>query len=273
MQIHNINANHTGLVSAVLSVVAFILVCSYVRKQPMKLRIAFLCLFTALAIPSVLVAVYYFHRLPEMDWFYTMRSWRGSEFLVIFLGCAGGCVAALLPRVLSAFPLFFIILIAVFPYLKPIIYPLNSEDIKENWKGDVCFQATGSTCGPASICTILKSLGSNPSEREAAIASFTNGSGTEAWYLARYARSKGFVARFDFRDTFSPDVGSPAMVGVRMGGMGHFIAVLSIDGDEVTFADPMGGLERLPISKFRKRYSFTGFHMIIKNGSSALGWL
>jgi len=263
MILNIINANLAGLASTFLSVMAFILVCSALRKRSTKLGLALLLLFTLLSIPSLLFTIYYFHILPETAWFYTLRSWQGSEFLAIFVGCAGGSAAALLPRFLEAFPLFAVILIAVFPYVKPLMSPLPSDGFKDHWKNNICYQSTGLTCGPASVCTILKHLGVDATEREVARKSFTSGGGTEAWYLARFARSKGFVAKFDFRKTYSPDVPLPALVGVRLGGLGHFIAVLANEGGTIIYSDPISGLERMPVSQFQKRYTFTGFHMII----------
>ena len=55
------------------------------------------------------------------------------------------------------------------------------------------------------------------------------------------------------------------MVGVRIGGYGHFIAVLDVSGNELTYVDPLSGKTRLPVSEFLMRYEFTGFHMIVSN--------
>jgi ABC-type bacteriocin/lantibiotic exporter with double-glycine peptidase domain len=186
---------------------------------------------------------------------------------VIFLGCAAGCFATLLPRLLLVLPVCGFLAAAVVPYLKPFVYPLRNDRLQDQWEGDVCLQSTVSTCGPASICSILRNLDVTSSEREAAKAAFSYEGGTEAWYLARYVRSKGLVARFYFRETFTPEAGLPAMVGVRVGGMGHFIAVLAVKDGEVSFSDPMGrGMERIPMPEFRRRYKFTGFHMVVTPG-------
>jgi hypothetical protein len=53
-------------------------------------------------------------------------------------------------------------------------------------------------------------------------------------------------------------------VGVRLGGVGHFIAVLDLHDDQITFADPLHGEEHLSLAEFQRRYEFTGFHMVIK---------
>ena len=95
---------------------------------------------------------------------------------------------------------------------------------------------------------------------------FSYEGGTEAWYLARYVRGQGFVARFEFDPAASPAVGCPAVLGVRLGGCGHFIALLEIKDDMVTFVDPLIGEEHLTVSAFQRRYDFTGFHLVITKG-------
>lgn len=258
--------NLTALVSLILSIAAFALSYGWLRKQSTKIRLACLILFWILSTPSLLFASYYLHVIPEQAWFYELHSWRGAEFFLIFFGCATASLASFLSRLLVAFPLFALLAVGAIPYLKPQLAPLPDESLGDHWKGSACLQSTSSTCGPASVCTILKNLGISATEPQVARACFSYGGGTEAWYLARYVRQKGGKARFDFRDTFAPSVGLPAMVGVRMGGVGHFIAVLSIQGDLVKFADPLVGEETLPMDQFRKRYKFTGFHMSVARG-------
>ena len=256
--------NLLGLAALVFSVVAFAATYKLLRHQSPRLRIFFLCAFGLLAIPAIWFAVYYLHILREHEWFYTLRSWPGSEFLVIFIGGAGGAAAALLPRLLLPLPLAVALLLATTPYTKPLVAPLPEPIFQERWHGDVCLQSTPSTCGPASVVTILRRLGVNTTERATARAAFSYAGGTEAWYLARYVRHCGLSPCFDFRGTFSPAVGLPAVVGVRLGGAGHFIAVLDLRDDRITIADPLRGEERLSLAEFQRRYVFTGFHMVIQ---------
>ena len=255
--------NILAAIAIVLSIWGFALTCNRLRPRPKKVRLAFFVAFTLLAVPSLLFAIYYLHVLPERAWFYDVRSWRGAEFLVVFLGCAGGAAASLLPRLLLGLPLFAFMALAVVPYIKPVIGPLPDCLFHEHWAGDACIQSTFSTCGPASVSTILRHFGATVSERATARAAYTYTGGTEAWYLARYVRDRGFIPKFDFRNTFSPTVGLPAVVGVRIGGVGHFIAVLDMNGDNIIFADPLCGEEHLSLSEFQRRYEFTGFHMAI----------
>jgi predicted double-glycine peptidase len=164
---------------------------------------------------------------------------------------------------LLCLPLFAVLIIAVVPPVKPLLVPLSDNEFKDKWKGDACLQSTASTCGPASVATILRHFGINTTEQAIARSAFSYEGGTEAWYLARYIRSCGLSPHFAFRPTFSPNAGQPALVGVRIGRAGHFIAVLEVHNDQVTVADPLSGEVRMPLAKFKRLYEFTGFHMII----------
>lgn len=261
---HSLNANLTGLFAVVLSIVAFALSHRILQSRPVSVRLKVLAVSGILALPSVLFAAYYLHFLPEKEWFYELRSWHGTEFLVVFLGIASGALASLLPRPVLILPLFGFMAMAVLPYLKPLVGPLADEAFREKWEGNACLQSTLSTCGPASVSTIMHRLGVPVSEREIARAAYTYTGGTEAWYLARYIRSKGLKARFLFKKAFAPSEGLPAVVGVLVGNCGHFIAVLEVKNDQVVFVDPMFGPEQLALSEFQDRFTFTGFHLIIE---------
>lgn len=255
--------NLVAVIAVILAIAVFGFAYHALAKRSWKTRLGAFGILSLLSIPAVLFAVYYLHILPEKAWFYTLRSWHGSEFLILFAGAAAGAAASLLPRVLLGIPLFGLVGVGVVPYLKPILGPLPDSAFAENWKGNVCLQSTSSTCGPATVCTILKQLGGEVSEREAARAAYTYAGGTEAWYLARYVRAKGFEAQFVFGHPFSVAAGLPAMVGTQIGGVGHFIAVLSADGDMLTIADPLSGKERMTMADFERRYRFSGFTMVV----------
>lgn len=257
--------NLVGVISVIVSVVAFAISYRRLLARPFPVRLVSLGVFAFFSAPALLFALYYLHVLPERAWFYTLRSWPGTEMLVVFVGCAGGAAASMLPRLLLGVPFSVVLTLGVAPYIKPIIGPVPDSAFQERWKGEACLQSTLSTCGPASVSTILRRLGVSSTEQEIARAAFSYVGGTEAWYLARYVRHKGLVARFDFRPTFSPDAGQPALVGVRMGSAGHFIAVLEVRDGEVTFVDPLEGKQRLSLPEFQSRYKFTGFHMVVKS--------
>ena len=129
--------NFIGIAAVVLSVVGFAVSHRLLRPRPVRVRVQCFCLFALLAVPAVLFTVYYLHVLHDHEWLYTLRSWRGSEFLVVFLGCTGGAVAALMPRVLLTLPLFAVLVVGAVPYLKPVFVPLADDELKNEWQGDV----------------------------------------------------------------------------------------------------------------------------------------
>lgn len=259
--------NFLGIIAILSSILGFYVSHRYFKTKPVRLRLMACAVFGALAIPSILFAVYYLHLLPERAWFYEFRSWQGSELLAVFLGSAGGVLAALLPRFILVIPLGLTIITAAVPYLKMTLSPLDTAKMKDQWKGDACLQSTSSTCGPASVASILRFLGHPASEPQIAKAAHSSATGTEAWYLARYLRSNGFAAAFDFRGTFAPSIPLPALVGVRFGSSGHFIAVLqNVDG-QITIVDPLYGQRTMTLAEFTKFYTFTGFHMCVKKSS------
>ena len=259
------NPNWLGVISAVLAFVAFLAVYRSAKDKPLKRRFSLLILALIAAIPGASFAVYYAHALPEPSWYYQFRSIAGTEFLVVFLGVAGGLAASLLPRVLLILPLLGVAAFSIAPIIKPFIGPIADNDLKDKWDGVVCLQSTPSTCGAASTATILRYLGGAASESELAAEAHSYNGGTEAWYLARAARSRGYDVHFEFASGFSPDGGLPAVVGVRLGVIGHFIAILCQKGDTFLVGDPLIGRELLSREDLQKRYSFTGFHMRIKS--------
>lgn len=256
--------NVSGVAAVVLSAAVFALAHRVLVSRPWQVRLGVFGVFSLLSIPSLLFAIYYLHVLPEKAWFYTLRSWAGSESLILFAGIAAGAAASLLPRVLLGIPLFGLVGMGVLPYLKPVLGPLPDSAFTETWKGGVCMQSTPSTCGPATVSTILKKLGAESLELEAARAAYSYAGGTEAWYLARYVRSKGFSPLFVFGKPFSVAAGLPAMAGTQIGGVGHFVAVLSAEGDMLTIADPLSGEERMTMKDFQRRYQFSGFTMVVR---------
>jgi Peptidase C39 family len=102
-------------------------------------------------------------------------------------------------------------------------------------------------------------------ESKLAVEAHSYAGGTEAWYLARAARSRGFDVDFVFTPGFTPEDTLPAVVGVRLASIGHFIAILGQESDRFIVGDPLHGRELLSREELNERYDFTGFHMQIKN--------
>lgn len=255
--------NLLGALALIAALVAFSLIFRTARNRPWKLRAAWLLAMAVLSFPACVMALYYLHVLPEWGWFYTFRSWPGSEFCVVPLGAASALFATWLSRALLVLPLGGFLGASLIPYLKPVLGPIEEKDFADHWEEGVCRQSTFSTCGPASLATILRGYGVEVTEHEIARSAYSYEGGTEAWYLARYTRANGMKPRFVFRESFDPEVQFPAIVGVKIGASGHFIAVLDCSGGRVTVADPLYGRETLSLAEFHKRYQFTGFHLVV----------
>ena len=257
------NPNWLGVTSAILAIVAFLLVYQAARARPIKTRLLLTLAALIAAIPGMSFSIYYAHVFPVPSWYYEFRSIIGAELLILPIGIAGGLFATLLPRILLILPLLGVAAFAITPSIKPFIGQIPEGTIQDKWDGVVCLQSTNSTCGAASTATILKYLGGQASESELAAEAHSYSGGTEAWYLARTARSRGFEAHFDFGSSFSPEGGLPAVVGVRLGSIGHFIAILGQHGDQFIVGDPLIGRELMSREELERRYAFTGFHMRI----------
>jgi Peptidase C39 family len=258
------NANWIGLLAVALSLCAFKITYHCAGQSTVGRKTKLFLLAALASIPSVLFTIHYLHLLPETEWFYQFRSLRGSELSVIPMGIAAGILATMIPRKWITTLMILLTTAGSIPYIKPLLVRLPSDFIHDQWSGNACLQSTPSTCGPASIATILKHLGLAASEREIARYAHTYAGGTEAWYLARYVRSRGLSATFDFRPGLPSDLKLPALVGVRLGGFGHFIPLLARDGDQLTIADPLHGMERISIADLEKRCQPTGFHLSIQ---------
>lgn len=259
------NPNWLGVISSILAFAAFFTAYQFTKGKSLKVRMSFFVLALIASVPGASFAAYYAHVVPEPSWYYQFRSITGTELLVVFLGVAGGLVATLLPRVFLILPLLGVAAFSIAPVIKPFIGPISADELRDEWDGDICLQSTPSTCGAASSATILKYLDVDASESELAIEAHSYSGGTEAWYLARAIRSRGFDVDFDFSTGFSPEGGLPAVVGVRLGTVGHFIAVMGMQGDRFIVGDPLRGRELLSRKELQQRYVFTGFHMRIKN--------
>jgi len=261
------NPNWLGVISAILALAAFVAAYRTSIAKSVKFRLPLGSLAVLAALPGVSFAAYYAHVLPEPGWYYQFRSIPGTELLVVVVGAAGGLLATLLPRVLVILSIVGVGVLALVPIVKPFIGPIPNGLLQDQWDGDVCLQSTPSTCGAASLATIMKHFAVDATEAELAAEAFSYSGGTEAWYLARAARARGFKTGFDFSPGFSPDGGLPAVVGVRLGTMGHFIPILGRDGAKFIIGDPLRGRELLSVSELNQRYAFTGFHLrIIRHG-------
>lgn len=255
------NPNWLGVASAILALAAFRSCFRIASKATFARRLYLAAIACVLAVPGISFSAHYLHLVPEWAWYFQFRSIPGTELLLILIGAAGGFVAALLPRLLLVFPLMAVAVLAMVPFIKPFIGPLPEGVLKDQWSDGICLQSTFSTCGAASLATILKFHGADASESSLAAEAHSYAGGTEAWYLARCARSRGMTVRFVSSEGFDPDAPLPAVFGVKLGSNGHFIPILERKGDSFHVGDPLHGGEWISGDEMGKRYRFTGFRM------------
>lgn len=261
--------NWLGLIAALATLTVFSLTHNLGRKSRSPLRFWSAVIVTLLlAIPGATYTLYYTHLFPVPACYYTFRSWAGTEFLVIFLGVAGGLLASRIPRRLLILPLSGVALGVIVPVIKPLLGPIPRTAFRDQWQDATCLQSTPSTCGPASMASCLRFLGIHTTEMDLAQDAHSYVGGTEAWYLARAARAQGCQTRFRIATGFDPKTPLPAIVGVRLPATGHFIAILSHEDDQFLIADPLHGQQHHRLEDLTLRYAFSGFHLSLSKAPS-----
>lgn len=234
-----------------------------------KGKIAVLVLWLLLGVPGFLLPLYYLHWFDNALWFYEFRSLPFTELTAAGIGLLAGALAELVkgPKLVSR-PFFIAVLVfgIIAPHLKPLLAPVSSHRFSNSWQDEICMQSTPSSCGAASAATIFRSLGISLSEQDVAQECFTYCGGTENWYIARAFRRRGYAVNYRIEATFPSDLKTPAIAGVRIGGVGHFIAIMDkVNGKYVT-GDPLIGRQDILADKIMTKFNFTVFFMEIQKG-------
>lgn len=222
------------------------------------------------AIPAFLSAAYYLHFFDNLVWYYEFRALEFGELLACGLGVLGGAVSGWARRSerlrkmvgrLSV-PLVVASLLAI-PFLKPILSPLGT--VGELWSGTACLQTTEATCGPCATASLLRLHGLSASEADLAAEARTSSRSTEVWYLIRAMRKRGLTVDVEIMRAQPAVMPNQGLAGVRLGGPtgpGHFVAILSRQGDQYEIADPLRGTALTPLSALQEQYYFTGFFAV-----------
>lgn len=259
------NVNWFLFPTLILSVLLFILGLGIIRRCSSRAsKIATVFIGTILALPGLLMPLYYLHVFDTAAWYYEFRSWPFIELSGAGLGFLFGAHVGLAkkPKPVSvALSLPALILLLAIPYAKPILRPLPMSSLRDKWQNGVCLQSTPSSCGAASAASILGSLGIKSTEKELAKECFTYRGGTENWYLARALRRRGCSVQFKIDRDIPKDAHLPLIAGVKVRRFGHFIAILSKKDGIYECADPRVGLERVSEADIRRHFLFTGFVM------------
>ena len=56
---------------------------------------------------------------------------------------------------------------------------------------------------------------------------------------------------YRIEEGFPDDLALPAIAGVRLGGVGHFIAILGLEDEGLVVGDPLVGRKSVPLGKLR----------------------
>jgi predicted double-glycine peptidase len=236
------------------------------RCRTFKQNIALSSLWLILGVPGFLLPLYYLHMFDDALWFYEFRSFPFMELTAMGAGLFAGALAELTKgsKLISrTFLIVILVLGIVAPHMKPILAPVASHRFSDRWTDDVCMQSTPSSCGAASAATIFRNLGESLSEQDVAKECFTYLGGTENWYIARAFRRRGYTVTYRTERGLPDDLRTPAIAGVRIGGVGHFIAILENSSDTFVTGDPLVGREVVNKNEINKKFDFTGFFMEI----------
>lgn len=222
-----------------------------------------------MALPGAIYVAYYFRVFDEPIWLYRLRSVPGSELLAALAGPLAAITALALKKRrdvgLASSVMAFALFLAV-PYLKSWLWPLDRGSLARQWRGEVCYQSTPSTCGLASAATVLRQLGINVEEGDLAGDAFTTASGTENWYLKRAIEKRGARCFYHYLSPPFDGLPCPSIAGIRLGaGAGHFVAILRDTGSHYLIGDPMSGLLKVGKEQIRTNApAFSGFFMEVK---------
>lgn len=221
------------------------------------------------SLPTLSFALYYAHVAAAPWWYIQCRALPGCEILSGGWGALFGILSARMTSRRGALVLHPVLavccgLFVAIPFLKPILLPVTlTGPLRDTWQDGVCIQSTASTCGPATLATIFAAYGERHTEAEIARACYSGASGTELWYLLRYARRHGLRPVRIEADRLT-DVPAPALVGVAFGGIpglrpgGHFIAVLRNADGRIWVGDPLIGRSTFTPGSIPREYRVIG---------------
>ncbi|PHR33287.1 MAG: peptidase C39 [Fluviicola sp.] len=247
------NINHNIFISVILTIILFFVGTQFIKRfKKSKYKSIFLVFSFLFAIPGLSMVTYYMHLIESPNWYITFRAIPGIECMNSLIGLFLGMIISNKKFLALSFSIFLVII----PYAKPIVRPININS-ETKWIDDVCIQSTYASCGPSSLATILKAKNINTTEREIAANAFTCSSGTEIWYLLRYATKKGL--NFSCNQIHEIEqVKTPCIIGTEISNIGHFITVLEKNKDEYIIGDPLIGRIKLTKKQFNQKYLLDG---------------
>jgi predicted double-glycine peptidase len=207
--------------------------------------------------------------LPVLAWATAGRA----RFVIIGFAVTMGCftlIGRLKKRlekaVVCAVMLAIVAWVSVMPFAVPALIKNDLRALKTKIDDDnLCFQSTDFTCGPAAAVTALRRLGLTAQEGEIAVLAHTSPAvGTLPWSLYKAIKNQytaqGIdceLRRFDSVNQLSEADATLAVVKDAFL-VDHCVAVLEVDKDYVTIADPVLGRQKLSHKAFETMWRFYG---------------
>jgi len=216
-----------------------------------------------LLIPGLLIPLHYTHIFDDLVWYYQFRCVPLIEYCLILIAPLPALIAARFKTIRILF-LFGFILLATLPYFKHLGSPLDTSKLKNQVVSGITIQTSSGTCGPSAVAALLRRRGIEMSERELAELCHTTQSGTEVWHIKRYLKTQGIDSELVIdRDILPP---YPAIAGINVvGQFGHFISILGYENGKYIIGDSMRGRMYLSSKAIKRKISFTGFYLKLKN--------
>jgi len=234
------------------------------------------------AAPALLFPLAYLPlRITASPWYNTFRSIDRIELFSSLIAPAAGYATYMKPdlpykgypasvrspvlRIIKplAFP-FCILLISV-NFIGPLLRPLDKNmTFNDFWaEGGVFIQSATPVGGPAALISAMHSLNNfADNELDTVKGTYTDRSGTEFWYLARYAVNRGYRTRF-FKLSGIGEAPVPSIFqapgltseGATHTGTGGYIALLERSrSGMLTVGDPSQGMLELSAEDFEALY-------------------
>ena len=242
---------------------------SYAVKKK-KLKIILGSIFFALCLPGLSFLIMELPFFKKPIWFVEFRSIYRIELLTVFWGLLIGFITVKADTAKVRWKLFnkyfyiIAVLLIIPPNMQCIGIPINYENLKSEWREEVCIQSEGFTCAPSAIATVFRYFGQEKTEAEVAKSVYTNPTGTSVYEIIRYIRKNGMKVECFYEKDLSK-IPVPSILDVNVSNIGHVIVYLGSDNGSYIIGDPLEGRVVLTKDEFQKRYKFDGFVMSVEN--------
>jgi predicted double-glycine peptidase len=160
----------------------------------------------------------------------------------------------------------FIAILISFPFLGPAVIQSDLANSQTRFDIDgVCRQSQPFTCGPAAAVTALNHFGIQASEGTLAMAAHTSPIiGTSPWDLYRTLQSDYSQTGIEYSFLYMPSIDQLPKDAVLLAivrdapATDHCVAVMAVNENTVTVADPMAGLIHMPHDSFTRLWRNCG---------------